>query len=60
MEKGIFERAQEAFQNFLEIDDSSPDREHEKGAVREVIQEAYKEASPEEREQLKQFENQIK
>jgi len=60
LERGIFERAQEAVKNFLEVDDTSPNREQEKAAVQEIIQEAYAEATPEEQNQLKQFEDQIR
>lgn len=56
MEKNLFQRAQEAIQNFTSNDTHS---EQDEQAVREVLQAAYAEATPEERNQLKQFEEQL-
>jgi len=59
LEKNLFQLAQEAIQNFTNSNDSTSHNEQDKQAVREVIQAAYAEATPEERNELKQFEEQL-
>lgn len=57
LEKNLFEKAQEAITNFTNRREDS--RNQDKQAVRNIIQSAYDEATPEQKKQLQHFEKQL-
>lgn len=60
MDKNLFQQAREAFTNFTSTNRNQQGQsEQEKEIVRRAIEAARVEATPEEKEQLKQFEQQL-
>lgn len=61
MEKNLFQQAKDKMMNFTNDRENHQNARSEKDieAIRQAIQDAYNEATPEEQEQLKQFEQQL-
>lgn len=58
MEKNVFQQAKDAIMNMVNMNDEAD--ENEQQAAQQAIDAAYQEATPEEQQQLKQLEDQLK
>lgn len=58
MEKNVFQQAKDAIMNMVNMNDEAD--ENEQQATQQAIDAAYQEATPEEQQQLKQLEDQLK
>jgi len=58
--KNLFRQAKDAINNLMNMQGNGNASESDHQAVRQAIEAAYKDASPEEQEQLQQFEQQLK
>lgn len=58
MEKNVFQQAKDALMNLVNMNQEP--NEMEQQSTQEVIDAAYKEATPEEQQQLQELENQLK
>lgn len=58
METNLFQKAKEVITNMTNMRGNVSERDKE--TIQQLIQDAYQEASPEEREELKAFEQQLK
>ena len=62
MEQNLFQQAKELWENFIDDNEGHEGHAHteqDKEAVREAIQAAYHDASPEEQQQLEQLEQHL-
>lgn len=58
MEKNVFQQAKDALMNMMDMGQSPNDEEQK--AAQQAIDAAYEEATPEQQQQLKELENQLK
>lgn len=59
MEKNLFQQAKEMMAGLLNKS-ATPDNKSNREAVKKMIQSAYNEATPEEKQQLQEFEQQLR
>lgn len=61
-ENNLFQQAKDAVMNFMNMQDTekSPANENDQQAAQNAIQAAHNDASPEEKQQLQELENQLK